>query len=84
MYEKLIKNNIMYLNNSITKSFLTKRGIKATDEEINVITNLLKNNWQKLYNKDYQSTFKILKEKVNPKTYNAILTLYLDSINKYL
>lgn len=84
MYEKIIKNNIMYLNNSITKNFLIKRQIDATDDEIEIITTLLKNNWQKLYNKDYQDTFKILKEKVSSKTYNAILTLYLDSVNKYL
>ncbi len=84
MYEKIIKNNIMYLNSSITKNFLIKRQIDATDDEIEIITTLLKNNWQKLYNKDYQDTFKSLKEKVSPKTYNAILTLYLDSVNKYL
>ncbi len=84
MYERIIKNNIMYLNSSITKNFLSKRQIEASDEEIEVITTLLKNNWQKLYNRDYQDTFKILKEKVSPKTYNAILTLYLDSVNKYL
>ncbi len=84
MYEKLIKNNIIYLNKTITKNFLNKRKIYVNDNEAEIITILLKENWQKLYNKDYQETFNILKSKVSKETYNSIYDLYIKSINEYL
>jgi len=84
MYEKLIKNNINLLNKHITKEFLSKKNISITLEEAELITFLVKDNWQKLYNKDYESTFNKLKGNIKEETYNKLLNLYLTSIRDYL
>lgn len=84
MYENFIKNNIGYLNQSITKSFLEKKGIYLSDSESLIVTNLFKERWKELYNKDYENTFNLLKNKVSGENYQKLLNLYLSTIKEYL
>ena len=81
MYERLIKNNINYLNKYLTKGFLEVKGINVTLDEAEIITILLKDNWENLYHRNYQSTFDILKEKIKKETYEKILSLYLTIVH---
>ena len=64
MYERLIKNNINYLNKHLTRGFLETKNIYVDDNESDIITNLIKNNWKDLYNKNYSNTFNTLKKNV--------------------
>ena len=83
MYEKFIKNNINLLSPSITKSFLKKKGIFVNDQEAAAITNIAKEKWPELYNKNYQNAFTLLKGKVSEDTHQILLNLYLKSIKEY-
>lgn len=84
MYENFIKNNINLLTPSITKKFLQKKGIFINDSEALMITNIAKQNWNDLYNKNYQNAFSLLKGKVSEETYQKLLNLYLTTIKEYL
>lgn len=83
MYERLIKNNITYLNKYLTKGFLETKNIYIDLDEASIVTDLIKNNWQDLYNKNYTNTFNILKSNVKKETYEKLLSLYLTIIRKY-
>ena len=83
MYERLIKNNINYLNKHLTRGFLETKNIYVDDNESDIITNLIKNNWKDLYNKNYSNTFNTLKNNVKKETYEKLLSLYLNTIRKY-
>lgn len=84
MYEKLIKNNIGYLNKHMVRGFLENKRIYISDEEASVITRLVKDNWSKLYHKDYEEVFRELKSSVKKETYDQLLSLYLTSVRDFL
>lgn len=84
MYERLIKNNIGYLNEHMVRGFLENKKIYINEEEALIITKLVKENWNKLYHKDYESVFAELKSKVKKETYDQLLSLYLTSIRDFL
>lgn len=84
MYEKLIKNNIGYLNKYMVRGFLENRKIYVSDDEASVITKLVKANWSKLYHKDYEDVFIELKKSVKKETYDQLLSLYLTSVRDFL
>ena len=77
MYERIIKNSINYLNKYLTKGFLETKNIIVSIEEAEIITNIIKNNWEDLYHNKYEESFKILKSKVKKETYEKVLSLYL-------
>lgn len=84
MYERLIKNNINYLNKHMTRGFLENRKIYVSDSEAEFITRLVKDNWERLYHKDYEEVFKILQANVKKETYESLLNLYLTSVRDFL
>ncbi len=83
MYGRLIKNNIGYLNKNLTKGFLEIKGIIVTDNEAELITSLLKDNWNDLYQGRYEEVFKRLKANVKKETYESLLSLYLTTMRQY-
>lgn len=84
MYERLIKNNISYLNAHMVRGFLENKKIDVNDEEALIITKLVKENWNRLYHKDYEDVFAELKNKVKKETYDQLLSLYLTSVRDFL
>lgn len=84
MYERLIKNNIGYLNAHMVRGFLENKKIDVNDEEALIITKLVKENWNRLYHKDYEDVFAELKNKVKKETYDQLLSLYLTSVRDFL
>ena len=80
MYERLIKNNINYLNKYLTRGFLEVKNIYVDDEEATIITDLVKNNWENLLKRDYENVFMLLRSSVKKETYEKILSLYLTTI----
>ena len=84
MYYKLLKNNISKLNPTITSDFLNDKGINVNMDEAILLTNLAKENWETLFNKNYDDVFKIIKENISEVKYEKLLALYLEMINQYL
>lgn len=83
MYGRIIKNNISYLNKYLTKGFLEAKNIFVTEEEAEVITRLLKRDWEELYHRNYEATFSELKKEIKKETYESLLSFYLTTMRQY-
>ena len=84
MYYNLIKSNINNLNSDMTLNFLKNNNIVVSKEESVFLTNLVKTNWEDLYNKNYSKVFEIISKKLDKDTYEKIKALYFKTINQYL
>ena len=84
MYYKLISSNISKLDSSITYNFLKNNNIDVSEEESSFLTELAKEYWEDLYNKNYSYVFDIMSKKMDIKTCNDIKDLYLKVIKQYL
>ena len=66
--------------NRLTKEDITKfaykQGITLKDKEVNIIFNTIKENYKTLIYGNARSILDDLKNKVEPLTYNKIITLY--------
>ena len=82
MYYKLIEQNIYKLSSNITKSFLEKNGIYVNEEESIFLTNIVKENWEDLYNNNYE--FKLISKELNQNKVKLLFNLYQTKINQYL
>lgn len=83
MYKRIIKNNINNLNKYLTKGFLENKNIEISLEEAEVVTEILKANWEKLYQGNYQDVFNLLNGKVKKETKESLLSLYLTTMKQY-
>lgn len=84
MYYKLIEQNIYKLSSNITKSFLEKNGIYVNEEESIFLTNIVKENWEDLYNNNYENVFKLISKELNQNKVKLLFNLYQTKINQYL
>lgn len=84
MYYKLIEQNIYKLSSNITKSFLEKNGIYVNEEESIFLTNIVKENWEDLYNNNYEDVFKLISKELNQNKVKLLFNLYQTKINQYL
>ncbi len=84
MYYNLIKGNISKLDSNTTMHFLNNNNINVNYEESSFLTELAKEYWEDLYNKNYSDVFNIMSKKINNKTCNDIKNLYLKIIKQYL
>ena len=84
MYYKLIEQNIYKLSSNITKSFLEKNGIYVNEEESIFLTNIVKENWEDLYNNNYEDVFKLISKELNQNKAKLLFNLYQTKINQYL
>ena len=84
MYYKLIENNINKLTSKNTKNYLESNNIYLNDNQYNILTKLVKNNWKDLYNKEYDIVLKQIKTFTTEEETKKILELYLQKINQYL
>ena len=69
-----IKNNIHLLTKDDIKNY-TNNKYNLTDQEINIIYNFIKENYNSLLEQD-TSSFEILKNQLNTSLYNDIINLY--------
>lgn len=83
MYEYIIGE---YVNNKLTETdihnFAKKNNIYLTNDELKIIYVYIKNCWKEFYKGDPTHLFIELKEKLNKKTYEAIIKLYKEYKNK--
>ena len=84
MYYKLIEQNIYKLSSNITKSFLEKNGIYVNEEESIFLTNIVKENWEDLYNNNYENECKLISKELNQNKVKLLFNLYQTKINQYL
>ncbi|MDY5993287.1 MAG: hypothetical protein SPJ06_04835, partial [Bacilli bacterium] len=65
------------------KRYALKENIEVTNEEITIIYNFIKTNYQEILNNNEKS-FYLLKQKLKPELYNTIISLYNKYKTKYL
>ena len=84
MYYRLIENNIYKLNDRMTKNYFYKNNIYLSDDEAILLTNIAKENWKNLYEKNYIESFNLIKNNMDKEKADEILNLYLKTISQYL
>jgi len=84
MYYRLIENNIYKLNDRMTKNYFYKNNIYLSDDEAILLTNIAKENWKDLYEKNYIESFNLIKNNMDKEKADKILNLYLKTISQYL
>ena len=84
MYYRLIENNIYKLNDRMTKNYFYKNNIYLSDDEAILLTNIAKENWKDLYEKNYIDSFNLIKNNMDKEKADKILNLYLKTISQYL
>ena len=72
----LVGQNVKRLTKEDITKFAYKQGITLKDKELNIIFNTIKENYKTLVYGNARSILDDLKDKVEPLTYNKIITLY--------
>lgn len=80
--KSLIKNYINQLTPDKLKLFAQKNDINLTDNEIEYLLNLVKDNYDDMLIND-QKYLKLIKSKVNIAEYQKIEKIYINYKNKY-
>jgi len=80
--KSLIKNYIDKLSVNNLKDFALNNNINLTDNELNYILNLVKDNYEDIL-KDDTIYLENIKNNINPLEYEKIKNLYLYYKNKY-
>ena len=76
MFENLIKEHISKLTINDINKFAKENNIFLTNEELNNIYNIVKNNWKELVYGDSNLIFESNRLKVNHNNYNKIKELF--------
>lgn len=77
MYELIIQNYIQKLTKNDIIYLALKNNIELNDLELDVIYQVLKNDYKILLSDDYEKIFLREKEKLSQENYDKILSLYL-------
>ena len=80
--KSLIKNYIELLSIDKLKEFSLKNNISLTDNELNYLLNLVKNNYEDII-KDDTKYLEDVKNNINPTEFTKIKELYLYYKNRY-
>jgi len=80
--KSLIKNYIELLTIDKLKEFSSKNNINLTDNELNYLLNLVKNNYEDII-KDDTKYLEDVKKNINPTEFVKIKELYLYYKNRY-
>lgn len=83
MFNKLIENYINNMNVNDVDKFARENGIILKNEELNVIYETIKNNWQTIIYGDYTSVFNSIKDRISPSTYKKAEELFFYFKDKY-
>ena len=83
MINKLIENYINRMNINDVDMFAKENGVILKQEELNIIYETIKQNWQTIIYGDYTSVFNNVKYKLSPSTYKKAEELFFYFKNKY-
>ena len=76
MIEKLIKEHIEKLTLNDIDMFAKKNDVILSNEELNCVFDVVKNNWYDLIYGDYNSIFENNRSKINDSNYDKIRELF--------
>ena len=82
MYQNLIRNYVSKLTHNDIYNFALKQNIKLENDEINIIYNYIKNDWETIVFGNPTKLFDEFKSKVNNNTYNKAMELFQKYKNK--
>lgn len=83
MKEQLIKSYINKLNISDIKDFALNNNIILSDNEADIIYNIIKNNYKDILNGNYNNSFIVLKNSLSHTTYEQVKNLFFIYKEKY-
>ena len=84
MYENIIRNYVSKMTIDDVRKYSSIQNINATDEEMQIVYEFIKKNYDKIYRGDMNFIEKTLKPKIRPDLYNRLLVLLQDAKAKYL
>lgn len=83
MYKELIKSWIPNLTQQMLIEYAKKINIYLTDHDANTLYQFIMKNYDEILEGD-ETSFKELKQKINPNLYQQLLKLYQQNKAKYL
>ncbi len=83
MYKELIKSYIPKLTPKLIKEYGKKLNISLTDSETIILYQFIMKNYSEILEGN-ETSFKELKQKINPNLYQQLLKLYEQNKAKYL
>lgn len=83
MNKYIIKKYVSKLCLDDVKNFIIKNNIDATDNEVKIIYNYIKNDWYELIYGDYNSIFIKIKPYLSNENYQNMINLYNEYKEKY-
>ncbi len=83
MKDQLIKNYINKLNISDIEKFALNNNINLSNNETNVIYDIMKKNYKDILNGNYDTSFKILKNNLSNDNYEKVKNLFFKYKEKY-
>ena len=82
MYEKLIKEYLKKLTINDIDNFALKNNITLKYGENKIIYDFIKQRWMEVYNGNTKDAFSYLKNNISKETYDFIMKLYNEFVNK--
>lgn len=83
IYKELVRKNISKLTTNHLEEFARKNNITYTQDELIVVYNFIKYNYNDLLDENIK-VFENIKDKISPKLYRDLLNLYIEYKQKYL
>lgn len=83
MMHKLLNQYISKLSKDDILKFASKNDISLDQNELNIIYNHIKKNWETILYKNSEPIMEDVKKNVNPETYEKIESLYSKFYKKY-
>ncbi len=83
MMHKLLNQYISKLSKDDILKFASKHDINLDQNELNIIYNHIKENWETILYKNSEPIMEDVKKNVNPETYEKIENLYSEFYKKY-
>ena len=83
MKDKLLKNYINKLKKDDIKSFAINHNINLNNNELDIIYNTIKNDYETLLYDNPDKVFSNLKSKVSNDTYDKVINIFFEYKKKY-
>ena len=83
MFSKIIENYIKKITKNDILNYSKKEQIELNDNELDIVYNIIKNDYKILLYGDSTNIFNKLKNRINPTSYNKIKQLFDFYKNKY-
>lgn len=82
MYKTLIKQYIKNIDENTVKKYLKENNFSISEKDFQILYPFLKNRWEEIYD-GKETTFKELKQQINPRLFQELYQLYLETKQKY-